>query len=835
MAHSHNVYDTDTRFIIDPLTKVAKNTAKKTTIAQYSHNSERVTFELPRYIEGHDMSLCNYVEIHYQNIDSNTRQHNSGYYIADDLQIDPNDEEKVVCTWLISNNGTQFAGLLNFALWYVCKEGDEITYAWPTLINSELAIGTGLKASNLVLKEYVDIIEQWKDSVIEYFTKGLDAWKLEAITELEENLNEWEQKASDQLHSELNANKAELNAAIATERARIDNIVSLPDGSTTGDAELQDIRIDAKGKVHKSAGTAVRKQIKTKVDKLGVQQIGGSNLAFAEVSTNILPPIDVDITEVGMQLNATTGETYAASSCSVTDYIPVDADTIYYFYQIGTYGSVGTPLNRAVLYDSSFAFIQSITLDEDFSFTTPSNAAYLRFSEGNGTGVNIYNKYLGTVNNAPYMTSSQWYRFPKNDIVCAKSINLFDKNNLLANTRIKTNLNRGVMYTSEELSNPTNGYYRTGFIEIDPSKTTLYCGVRVDGGVRYTDCDQKNLAFFDDQYRYITAVMSLADGDKIPPTAKYIMYHTSYLHSMISYEKADVYSEYDPKCFFNDEMLTTIKETHPWFNKIWAAYGDSIAAISNGNSLETGWAAYVNKIHGFNGFFGRSIGGQRFTWGKNGGSVSFINEDGTFNSRNDSYNLDNYTGEVPEGCTAVRGAFCSWSRITAMFPESIKDTVDMVLILGGTNDTYDDNALEFVENDATDPEWAASEHYATFGGDYNISTLRGGIASTVMKFQAWMPNALIVIGTNLSGRGTTGKVGTSLDITEYDKAVIEKEMASRMSCPCIDVYSTCGISPWNRTAYISDGVHPYTDSGKMMLGRAIAGGLKAIYPKMDII
>lgn len=232
MAHSHNVYDTDTRFIIDPLTKVAKNTAKKTTIAQYSHNSERVTFELPRYIEGHDMSLCNYAEIHYQNIDANTRQHNSGYYIADDLQIYPNDEEKVVCTWLISNNGTQFAGLLNFALWYVCKEGDEITYAWPTLINSELTIGTGLKASDLVLKEYVDIIEQWKDSVIEYFTKGLDAWKLEAITELEENLNEWEQKASDQLHSELNANKAELNAAIATERARIDSLVALPDGST---------------------------------------------------------------------------------------------------------------------------------------------------------------------------------------------------------------------------------------------------------------------------------------------------------------------------------------------------------------------------------------------------------------------------------------------------------------------------------------------------------------------------------------------------------------------------------------------------------------------------
>lgn len=63
----HNVYATDTHSSINPVTRAIKNaSSKKATLMQNDHNSERFTFELPRYIEGYDMSLCNETEVHYR-------------------------------------------------------------------------------------------------------------------------------------------------------------------------------------------------------------------------------------------------------------------------------------------------------------------------------------------------------------------------------------------------------------------------------------------------------------------------------------------------------------------------------------------------------------------------------------------------------------------------------------------------------------------------------------------------------------------------------------------------------------------------------------------------
>lgn len=258
MEHKHGVYDSDTRFSINAVTRQIKSDPKhKTTLMQNDHNSERFTFELPRYIEQHDMSICNQVEVHYLNSSSADKgKFNKGLYTVEDLQISPDDPEKVICSWLISNNATQLVGKLSFRLRFKCVEGDVISYAWHTAIFADISVSDGINADETFEMDYVDIIEQWKFALAKEITDEVNA-----------EITAWKEVESGKVRGEMTAFSAQWNDALNVERKRIDNIVSLPNGSTAGDAELQDIRVGADGKIYETAGAAVREQFKEKLNK----------------------------------------------------------------------------------------------------------------------------------------------------------------------------------------------------------------------------------------------------------------------------------------------------------------------------------------------------------------------------------------------------------------------------------------------------------------------------------------------------------------------------------------------------------------------------------------
>lgn len=164
LSHIHEVNDDDNKFIVDGISRAIKNTsASKTTVMQFDHNSEVFSFEIPRYIEGHDMMECNRVEVHYLNIDTSTRKEKEGIYLVNDLKVNPDDETKLNCSWVISQNATMLVGSLNFLLRFICLTDDVINYVWNTSICSGIYVSKGIYNSEIVAEQYLDTIKTWEN------------------------------------------------------------------------------------------------------------------------------------------------------------------------------------------------------------------------------------------------------------------------------------------------------------------------------------------------------------------------------------------------------------------------------------------------------------------------------------------------------------------------------------------------------------------------------------------------------------------------------------------------------------------------------------------------
>lgn len=163
MAHIHKVYDTDGHYIIDANTRLLKNASTaRVTLVQRDHNSERITFELERFVDGHDMSLCNSVRINYTNKGASGSA--EGCYLVSDLQISPDDPSVVVFSWLVSQHSTQYEGPLTFSIRFICSsDGSTVDYAWSTVAYAGLVVSKGLNHDGADDVYVYDSLQGWID------------------------------------------------------------------------------------------------------------------------------------------------------------------------------------------------------------------------------------------------------------------------------------------------------------------------------------------------------------------------------------------------------------------------------------------------------------------------------------------------------------------------------------------------------------------------------------------------------------------------------------------------------------------------------------------------
>ena len=179
MSHANIIYDSDPHFTINTTTRqIVNDSSKKTTLMQYDHNSERFSFSLDRFIEGHDMLECNCVEVHYKN---------DGVYEVKDLQIDPEDESKLVFSWLVSGDATQTVGALDFLIRFACVlDDDTVDYAWHTAVFKGISVTSGMNNGKAVAESYPDVLAQWKSDLFGASAEGVTNINIAKETAMEE-------------------------------------------------------------------------------------------------------------------------------------------------------------------------------------------------------------------------------------------------------------------------------------------------------------------------------------------------------------------------------------------------------------------------------------------------------------------------------------------------------------------------------------------------------------------------------------------------------------------------------------------------------------------------
>ena len=146
MSHKHelNVFTPDFKINAVSREVIQVQPDVLITLMQYDHNSEKLRFECPRYIDGHDMSKCNKVEVHFVNSDVAGGTSKGGYYTVTDLGVNSSDPSLVNFSWVVSRNSTENVGTLVFSVRFICTTGDVIDYVWHTLPFTYVSVDQGL-------------------------------------------------------------------------------------------------------------------------------------------------------------------------------------------------------------------------------------------------------------------------------------------------------------------------------------------------------------------------------------------------------------------------------------------------------------------------------------------------------------------------------------------------------------------------------------------------------------------------------------------------------------------------------------------------------------------
>ena len=100
-------------------------------------------------------------------------------YVVDDFELDPDNSNNCICSWLISRAVTKYAGTLNFAMRFACtdinsKGESEVVYSWNTTIYTGIIVADSIYNADVALEDYSDIVATFEHRIQSQFDAELE-------------------------------------------------------------------------------------------------------------------------------------------------------------------------------------------------------------------------------------------------------------------------------------------------------------------------------------------------------------------------------------------------------------------------------------------------------------------------------------------------------------------------------------------------------------------------------------------------------------------------------------------------------------------------------------
>lgn len=558
------------------------------------------------------------------------------------------------------------------------------------------------------------------------------------------------------------------NSNLELQTSRIDNLAHLDEGSTTGDAELIDIRTGYDGTNYSSAGNAVRGQVSEL--KIHLDNI---------LSPNLFNPAVAKENVAISQDNGT--EIDGFSGWEATDYIPVSKDDVLYFSS----NNEPAPYSTGAFYDAQKKFISGFGNPSDNNNITVTSDGYARFSfiskreklqieKGSRTAYLPYGelKIKTDVDNVKEDTDNIKAEVSE---VKAEVVKIQENHTNLFN---KDTVVKGAIITESGIFAPEfSTWDASDYIPVKPGMTLYFSSNQLPIGVVSTG------AYFDKDKKYVSGVNNEPTVLTVPDGAYYLRFSKNgglgdTLNTLkIEQHGITKYTPYGEIYVILNESALPSYILPKWNNLKILTLGDSITAMGGVN----GWTYWIKQYLLADKVVNVSVAGS--TWQDKLPNQTY---DGNPQPSTDGNVMGNQIQKV--------------LNAKANGDEEYQD-FDVITFSFGTND-YIDFSIQTKESVESQfiSNYSQNQYTVVPLENVNRQTLAGAMRYGFEKLHKAYPNAVIFMCT------PTQECYEKFD-SIYQKGELINYIANRCGCETIDTLR-CGIRNIYESQTIIDYDHP---------------------------